>query len=424
MSYGLSKIKNFLSSIGNPQNQLKTIHVAGTNGKGSTSVFIYNIMQASGYKVALYTSPHLINITERIKINDINIPQNIFNSISTTFLNKARKYDLSYFEYLTAIALIYFVKQKVDIAIIETGIGGRLDATNVIQTPMICVITSIAKDHQNILGTTITNIAFEKAGIIQANSDVICGAISKQILPIFYKCAKNKLYVYNIDFKTINHDYQYNSQLDQYSQKFDYININHNVKIQQLETIMLGQHQIINASTAICATHLLNKKGYYISEKHIRNGIKKTKWHGRFDIINIQINNSKVRLIIDGAHNPHGLNAFFNTFKQLHLEIEKRIFIFAVMKDKEYKIMINITVPFAKEVILPRIRNTRAIEPNILKIEFSKYMAQNNICIADSIHTSLNIKNYNNETVVIIGSLYLVGETLSYIYNSPFITIK
>jgi dihydrofolate synthase/folylpolyglutamate synthase len=187
---------------------------------------------------------------------------------------------------------------------------------------------------------------------------------------------------------------------------------------------MLGQHQIVNASTAICTAHLLNKKGYYISEKHIRNGIKKTKWQGRFDIINIQINNSKVRLIIDGAHNLHGLNAFFSTFKQLHLEVEKRIFIFAVMKDKEYKMMINIIVPFAKKIILPRIRNTRAIEPNILKIEFSKYMAQNNICIVNSIHNSLNIKNYNNETIVIIGSLYLVGEMLSYIHNSPLIIIK
>jgi dihydrofolate synthase/folylpolyglutamate synthase len=415
MSYGLTRISNFLTSIGNPQNQLQTIHVAGTNGKGSTAAFIHEIMQAGGYKVALYTSPHLISFTERIKINGINIPKKIFTLIATTYLTKAKQYKLSYFEYMTAIALIYFVQQKVDIAIIETGLGGRFDATNIIKNPMVCVITSIAKDHQKILGTTIKKIAFEKAGIIQSSADLICGKIPQQVLPIFSQRAKHKMLVYNFDFKTKSHGYQYNSKLDQYNQKFDFIN--NNINIQHLETIMLGQHQIINASNAICATSLLNYRGYYINETHIRNGIKNTKWNGRFDIINIKINNSKVKLIIDGAHNLQGLNSFFNTFKQLNLALEKRTFIFTVMQDKEYQMMIKLTVPFVKNVILPHINNTRAIDPNILKVEFTKYMSKKNVYIVDSVQTSLNINTNNNEIIVVLGSLYLVGEILSYIHK-------
>jgi dihydrofolate synthase/folylpolyglutamate synthase len=417
MLYGLSRISSFLSSIGNPHHQLQTIHVAGTNGKGSTAMFMHEILHAGGYKVALYTSPHLIDITERIKINGINIPQQIFNYISKKYLQKAREYQLSYFEYLTVIALIYFVKQQVDIAIIETGIGGRLDATNIIKNPIVCVITSIAEDHKNILGSTITNIAVEKAGIIQESADVVCGKLPKQVMPIFYKRTSRKMYVYNVDFQVKSNGYQYDSNLDQYSQKFDYININSNSNIKHLDTIMLGQHQIMNASTAICATFLLNQRGYYINETHIREGIKNTRWNGRFDIINIKQNSSKVRLIIDGAHNPHGINSFFYTFKQLHLEEEKRTFIFAVMKDKEYKVMVNLTVPFAKKVILPHIHNLRSLDPNILKVEFAKYISQNDICIVDSVLTSLNVKKHNNETVIILGSLYLVGEILSCIHN-------
>ncbi|OEG71238.1 hypothetical protein ATZ36_15670 [Candidatus Endomicrobiellum trichonymphae] len=404
MTPGLSRIKKFLKSIGNPQDKLKAVHIAGTNGKGSTAVFISEILKAGGYKTALYTSPHLIDITERIKIDGKNIPSKIFNGLSKKYLESAVKYKLSYFEYLTALAFIYFAEQKADIAVVETGLGGRFDATNVIKKPLICVITSIAKEHQEILGTEIKKIAFEKAGIIKDNAYVICGKIPKKAITV----VKNKAnpYLYGKDFKVVNNENNRDTQ------KFDYINTN--TELKNIEIRLLGRHQTVNASIAIFAAGLLNKKGYYLSEAHIRIGLKNAVLHGRFDIRKIDSNNKNFELIIDGAHNIQGLNAFFETFEQLGFSKKKRIFIFNVMKEKKYKYMVKKTAAFAKKVILPQINNGRALNLGVLKKEFSKYIAQNKICMAGSIKSACDMIS-DNETSVAVGSLYLAGEILKYI---------
>jgi dihydrofolate synthase/folylpolyglutamate synthase len=404
MRPGLSRIKKFFKSIGNPQDKFKAVHIAGTNGKGSTAVFISEILKTGGYKTALYTSPHLIDITERIKINGENISSKIFNGLSKKYLERAVKYKLSYFEYLTALSFIYFAEQKADIAVIETGLGGRLDATNVIKKPLICIITSIAKEHQEILGTEIKKIAFEKAGIIKDNAYVICGELPKKATT----AVKNKSnpYLYGKDFKVINNE----SSRD--IQRFDYINTN--TKLKNIEIRLLGRHQAVNASIAIFAAGLINKKGYYLSEAHIRTGLKNAIWQGRFDIRRIDTNNKNFELIIDGAHNIQGLNAFFKTFEQLGFSKKKRIFIFSVMKEKKYKYMVKKIASFAKKVILPQINNDRALNPEVLKKEFSKYIAQNKIYMADSVKSACDMIS-DNETSAAVGSLYLAGEILKYI---------
>jgi dihydrofolate synthase/folylpolyglutamate synthase len=403
MTPGLSRIKKFLKSIDNPQNNLKIIHIAGTNGKGSTAVFISEILKAGGYKTALYTSPHLINITERIKINGKNISVKIFDDLSKKYLERAVKYKLSYFEYLTVLAFIYFAEQKADTAVIETGLGGRFDATNIIEKPLICIITSIAKEHQEILGTSIEKIAFEKAGIIKDGADVVCGKLPKKAVT----AVKNKSnpYLYGKDFKAVNNK----SSRD--IQEFNYIS--RNTEMQNLEIRLLGKHQIINASTALFAAELLSRRGYHLSEMHIRTGLKNAIWQGRFDIREIS-NNKKFKLIIDGAHNTQGLNAFFGTFEQLSFSKKKRTFIFAVMKEKKYRCMVKKIVPFAKRIILPQIKNDRALNPEVLKREFSKYINQSKICMVDSVKSACDMID-NNETAAVIGSLYLAGEVLKYI---------
>jgi dihydrofolate synthase/folylpolyglutamate synthase len=314
MTPGLSRIKKFLKSIGNPQDKLKTVHIAGTNGKGSTAVFISEILKAGGYKTALYTSPHLIDVTERIKIDGKNISSKIFNGLSKKYLERAVKYKLSYFEYLTALSFIYFAEQKANIAVIETGLGGRFDATNVIKKPLVCAITSIAKEHQEILGTEIKKIAFEKAGIIKDNAYVVCGKLPKKAITAV-KNKSNNPYLYGKDFKVVNNK----SSRD--IQKFDYTNTN--IELKNIEIRLLGRHQAVNASIAIFAAGLLNKKGYYLSESHIRTGLKNADWQGRFDIRKICSNNKNFELVIDGAHNIHGLNAFFETFEQLGFSKKK-----------------------------------------------------------------------------------------------------
>jgi dihydrofolate synthase/folylpolyglutamate synthase len=406
MTPGLSRIKNFFKSIGNPQNKLKTVHIAGTNGKGSTAVFVSEILKAGGYKTALYTSPHLINIIERIKINGKDIPSKIFNALSKKYLERAVKYKLSYFEYLTALAFIYFSEQKPDIAVIETGLGGRFDATNVIKPPLICAITSIAKEHQEILGTEIENIAFEKAGIIKDDAYVVCGKLPKKAIPIIKNKSSPYLYLYGKDFKALNNESSRNAQ------KFDYTSTN--TKLKNIEIRLLGTHQTVNASVAIFIAGILNKKGYYLSEAHIRTGLKNAVWQGRFDIRKIDNNNKNFKLIIDGAHNIQGLNVFFETFEQLGFSKKKRTFIFTVMKEKKYKYMVKKTASFAKKVILPRINNDRSLNPEVLKKEFSKYIAQNKICTADSVKSACDMIS-DSEISVAIGSLYLAGEILKYI---------
>jgi dihydrofolate synthase/folylpolyglutamate synthase len=403
MTPGLSRIKKFFESIDNPQDKIKAIHIAGTNGKGSTAVFISEILQAGKYKTALYTSPHLVNVTERIKINGKNIPSKVFDSLLKKYLGKAVKYKLSYFEYLTAIAFIYFAKQKVDIAVLETGLGGRFDATNIIKKPLVCVITSIAKEHQEILGDTIRQIAYEKAGIIKKGAYVVCGKLPKEAISVI----KSKLempYLYGKDFKSLNY------KVCNFGQRFDYINVNK--KIKNIEIKLLGRHQAVNAAVAICVADLLNKKEYFLDEASIRTGLKGTVWPGRFDIKKFTINNKEIEIIIDGAHNAESLNAFVKTFKQLGFAKKQRTFVFAVMKEKKYKYMVKKIAPFAKKIILPYINSTRAINPEVLKAEFLKYVAGNKIYIVDSAKSACAMIE-DGETAVSVGSLYLAGESLT-----------
>jgi len=405
MRPGLLRIKKFLKKVGEPQDKLKVIHIAGTNGKGSTAAFIFEILKAGGYKAGLYTSPHLIDVNERIKIDDKNISKEIFDTLLDKYLEKAIEYKLSYFEYLTVLAFIYFADQRVDIAVIETGLGGRLDATNVVKKPLICVITSIAKEHQEILGAEIGEIALEKAGIIKKGVCIVCGRLPKKAIVIIENRANP--YRYEKDFKTTN-----NKIKGIYGQEFDYVS--ESTKLQNIEISLLGRHQLVNASIAIFVAELLNKKGYHLDETHVRTGLKNTIWQGRFEVRKVKYKGKNFELIIDGAHNIQGINAFFKTFKQLGFSKKKRIFIFAVMREKKYKYMVKKIASFAKKVVLLKINNDRALESGILKREFSKYIGRNSIYTADSVESAYNMIS-DGETAAAIGSFYLAGEILKHI---------
>ncbi|MDR1663055.1 MAG: bifunctional folylpolyglutamate synthase/dihydrofolate synthase [Endomicrobium sp.] len=403
MKPGLLRIKKFLKDLNNPQDSLKVVHIAGTNGKGSTAVFVSNILITAGYRTALYTSPHLIDITERISVDGKNISKKTLKDLSRNYLKKAIKYKLSYFEYLTSLAFIYFALQKVEVAVIETGLGGRFDATNVIKKPLVCAITSIAKEHQEILGNTIEQIAFEKAGIIKKNCDIVCGKLPKKAELIIRN--KSNPYFYGKAFKS------YNIRVfDVLSQRFDYISKTLNLK--NIDIGLLGEHQIINASVAVCIVELLSRKRFTLSETDIKKGLKNSVCIGRFDLRKLSIDNKNFSLIIDGAHNIEGLNYFFDTFKRLGFANKKNIFIFAAMKEKKYKQMIKKIAFFAEKIILPHIKSNRAINPIDLKNEFLKYISEDKIFVVNSAKEACCMFDYGKIGIT-IGSLYLAGEVLS-----------
>lgn len=406
MTPGLLRIKRFLNILKNPQDKIKIVHIAGTNGKGSSASFIAEVLKFSGYKTGLYTSPHLVDVEERIKINGENINQNVFQKYLQKYLKKALDCKLSYFEYLTALAFIYFEKQKVDIAVIETGLGGRFDATNIIKNPLVCIITSISKDHQEILGYTIEKIAFEKAGIIKKRSIVICGKLQKTAINIIKNKSKNNIIkLYKKDFRALN------SKVSLRCQKFDYVS--KSLYLKGLQEKLLGKHQIVNACVAVCALEFLSKNGFKkINSRNIKTGLQNVSWPARFEIKKITIGDRSLKVVIDGAHNEEGLKAFFDTYKQLGFARSKKVFIFAAMKEKDYKLMVRKIAPFVKNVVLPKVNNSRAVSTDILKEEFLKYIDKSNICTVDSVKDALNATR-DKRIVICVGSLYLAGEILA-----------
>lgn len=290
----LTNILAFAKELGNPENKFKSIHVGGTNGKGSTSHMLASILQEAGYKVGLYTSPHLKNFTERIRLNGVEIPKEKV----TTFIHKHKDFlenqKLSFFEMTVGLAFDYFADEKVDIAIIEVGLGGRLDSTNII-TPEISVITNIGLDHTQFLGETLTEIAFEKAGIIKNNIPVIIGEKQEEVVAVFQKKAKEC--TSDITFAS-DDNVQYTSDL-------------------------LGDYQYSNIKTVVAAIQKL--KGFIISEENISKGflnvVKNTSLKGRWQVLQL---NPKV--IADTAHNTEGLKIVLNQLKkeqynQLHMVI-------------------------------------------------------------------------------------------------------
>lgn len=306
MKLGLRNIRALLRSVNNPHKNIKTIHIAGTNGKGSTSSMIAAVLTAAGYKVGLYTSPHLVKFNERIRVNGRMISDNDIVRYTKILKPTIKKIKATFFEATTAIAFKYFADQKVDIAVIETGLGGRLDSTNVVR-PIVSVITSIGKDHIEQLGNTFESIAFEKAGIIKKDVPAVLGKINSRAKKVIIQVAKKK------------------SSPIVHSEK---ITLPDDIEIE-----LKGKHQISNAKAALAAINIVTQK-FLIGNNAVCEGFKNTTkltgLRGRFEIIN-----SKPKILLDVAHNPDGIKTLIKELKKL--SNKKFVIIFATMKDKDYR---------------------------------------------------------------------------------------
>ncbi len=426
IQFGLEKITYLLSLLNNPEDCFKSIHIAGTNGKGSTSSLIASVLKESGLKTGLYTSPHLVDFRERIQINGVLIPRKRLTEIVERLIPLIRKTnnklgDLTYFEVSTAIAFEYFKEEKVDFACIEVGMGGRLDATNVI-TPLVSVITSIGFDHTKELGNTLGKIAFEKAGIIKKNVPLVCGVEGKEPLNVIRKICKkknSKIYILNKDFAgasrwlALNKEMRGNRAVHRIAptgQKISYKGISGNFSNYEIK--LLGEYQIQNASLALAVIELLGRGSDKIGAltiKNIRKGLKNAKWPGRFEIVC-----RAPTIIIDGAHNPPGASELAKSLKR-YFPDKKINFILGILKDKDISGIVKEFMPLADKVIVTSPHCDRASSLDEQAKTVRKYHEDVEAVypIRKAIKRMVGAIRrvaQKNEIICITGSLYTVGE--------------
>ena len=331
---GLGRTRELLSKLGNPQKKLRFIHVAGTNGKGSTCAMLASVMQKAGYKTALYTSPYICRFNERMQINGAEIPDDMLAELTERVkpIAEGMADHPSQFELVTAIAMLYFLEEKCDIVVLEVGLGGALDSTNAIDRPECAVITTIGLEHTEYLGHTLPEIASAKAGIIKPGCDVVCYRNVPEVEEVFERtCRENNARLVKADFdsiRPISHSLS--------GQSFAWRNY------ASLRLPLLGAHQLRNAAVVLETLEVMRKKGWNISDEAVVSGLAETKWPVRFEVLR-----AEPPVVIDGAHNPECAEALAANLRE-YLPGEKCVFLMGVLADKDYRQMLASLAPYAE----------------------------------------------------------------------------
>lgn len=404
----LHNIIQLCDALGNPQNKFKSIHVAGTNGKGSTCHMLASILQRQGYTCGLYTSPHLKNFGERIRINGAMISKSFVISFVKKLAPLFKTIQPSFFEVTVAMAFEYFSQKKVDIAVIETGLGGRLDSTNIIN-PILSVITNIDFDHTDILGDSLKKIAFEKAGIIKERIPIVIGEKQKQTTSVFKMTAKQKkapIYFAEEYLKLLESKYKNNFLYSRY--------LNKETNVEKVyNTDLIGTYQGKNIATVICAIRQLNVLGFPISARALQEGLASVKsttgLMGRWQILNKQ-----PLIIVDVAHNAAGIN---QVMYQLAADYPKRKIhlIVGFVKDKSLDKLISL-FPKNAAYYFTQANNFRALPKEDLQILFEKKLRRGNSYEDVNKALSAALKNAAKDDVLIIcGSFYIIAELENYL---------
>ncbi|MDO8686408.1 MAG: folylpolyglutamate synthase/dihydrofolate synthase family protein [Clostridiales bacterium] len=434
---GLYNIRNLLLLMGDPHKSLKFVHVAGTNGKGSTVAFISSILIAAGYRTGIYTSPFIERFSERIRVGDwapnthstgidlpdINLTKNIpelIEEISDDDLARITSYVKSKvdimlssgnthpteFEIVTAIAFQYYLEKKCDVVVLEVGLGGRFDSTNIILDPLTAVITTISYDHMDRLGNTLPEIAFEKAGIIKEGTHVVLYPHVSEVEQVFLQeCTERNAKFTRVDFSAINLIVS-----DLYGQRFDLLkpadqSTNSHGSYNNLSISLLGEHQLRNAVVALRTAEVLRQRGLCISDEAIRIGLSQAIWPGRLEVLM-----REPLFLIDGAHNIEGAEVLAEALKK-YLPERKLTFIVGVLKDRDYGSMLKAILPAAKEFITVTPNSERALPAKELADFISGYC--NNVQYSDRIEDAVKTVLTDvsaDDAVCAFGSLYFIGE--------------
>ncbi|NQV04602.1 MAG: bifunctional folylpolyglutamate synthase/dihydrofolate synthase [Candidatus Omnitrophica bacterium] len=403
-SFNLERQHTFLRELGNPHKDIKTIHIAGSKGKGSTCAIVTEVLKSAGYRVGLYTSPHLLDVRERIRVLDEVIGEAEFTGlierikgVAERFRNHQELGRLSFFEILTTVAFLYFKEKDVDFAVLETGLGGRLDATNVTQ-PIVCGITNISKEHTDKLGDSLEEITREKAGIIKAKGIVVSTLQERDVIDVIRKVCEEK----EAKLLELGNDIKYSIiESNEFGQVFNLDAQGYSYK--GLEINLIGRHQVENAALAIG----MLRSCVDIEEGALRAGLRGVPWPGRLQVIQ-----RGPYVILDGAQNVVSIKAVLSSIKEIFC-YKRFICIFGISSDKDIKGVSAQLDTLSDMMILSCSQNERAVSPGSLKEHFSKPRVEVRDSVNEALDLGLRIAR-KEDLILVTGSLYVVGEAMRF----------
>jgi dihydrofolate synthase / folylpolyglutamate synthase len=396
---GLDRMTSLVERLGMPHTRYRALHIAGTNGKGSTAAMTAAILQKAGYRVGLYTSPHLIDFRERIRVNDEMIREPEVARLTAVLKNLCEPDILpTFFECTTAMALQYFADKQIDVAVLEVGLGGRFDATNVVR-PLACAITTIALDHQEYLGRTLSSVAFEKAGIIKTNVPVVVGRVSDEAARTIEQVATERaasLIRFGVDFDVVG----------QTPARFTFSG--RVVRYEDLSCPLQGPHQVDNAAYALALLEAAAESGMTIGERAVREGLRNVHWEGRLEVVS-----QDPLTVLDGAHNPaaaFAVASYLRAFRLSHPG-SRVILVLGMMRDKDHRGFFDLLKPLVDEVVLtqadlPRsatVEELQAVLDDTWLRPFSKAILNDALVIARKLARP-------EDLIFVTGSLMLIGD--------------
>ena len=406
-SYDLRRVEDLLSRLGRPQLGISSVHIGGTNGKGSTAAMVASALAVSGYRTGLYSSPHLKTIRERFRVNGLPITEDEFAQTldkikpELEVVNQEAKYgEITTFELLTALAFCYFSLKKVDFQVLEVGMGGKYDATNVI-IPEVTIITSISLDHMDVLGDSLAEIAREKAGIIKENNTLVLSPQAEEVLLVIEEaCLAKQAALLKVGRDITWRDCGYDGN------KQNMI-VSGSLGVYELSIPLLGKYQLENAATAVAALEVLSARGFHINSDDIRSGVEQVSWAGRLHILG----HSPV-VIADGAHNPDAARKLKDSLRAF-FSYEKSTLIIGVSTDKDVPGLVSELSDACNRVIVTCSNHPRAMKPEELAAEFNGggVYPERSSSVAEAISIAMSISGHN-DIVCVAGSLFVVAEAI------------
>jgi dihydrofolate synthase/folylpolyglutamate synthase len=419
---GLDTVRRLLALVGNPQDSLPVVHIGGTNGKGSTAAMLGAMLQAAGYRTGLYTSPHLLSFTERIRVDGIPIGEAEVTALVAELRDLCAAHFASapipapdarqlphptFFELTTAMAFLYFVRQRADVAVVEVGLGGRFDATNVI-LPRVSVITNVALDHQQYLGETVAEIAGEKAGIIKGGVPVVTAADGEAYAVIARTASERgaplvhtpqAYQVARLTSTVTGHTFDVTGPHRRY---------------EGVQVPLAGRHQVENAVTALAAAEALEAGGLGLGDRAIRSGLAHARWPGRLQVVG-----ERPRILVDGAHNPAGAGALASFLREHRTTLRRVVLVFGVLRDKDWIAMLSALAPLADHIILTHPPTERGADPqDLLVADRLGVPVEVQPEVGSALQRARAIAG-PEDTILATGSLYLVGPVLQALGVNP-----